>query len=97
MARQVIWTPQAEADLLHLCMYLDKEWGDRVRVAFLDDLDQAVDLISSFPNIFRSTGYRDVREAVITKHNILFYRVAEDVVYLLSIWDTRQDPGQRPY
>ena len=96
MARKVIWTPQAEADLLSICEYLDREWGDRVRTAFLDEVDEVIGLILSFPNMYRNSGFRDVREAVITRHNILFYRIAKDAIYLLSIWDTRQDPERRP-
>lgn len=95
MARKVIWTPQAETDLLRICEYLDREWGDRVRSAFLDEVDEVVGLIISFPNMYRSSDFRDVREAVITRHNILFYRIAKDTIYLLSIWDTRQDPARR--
>lgn len=97
MAREVIWTPRAQADLLAVCGYLDREWGQRVKEAFLADVDEVIACIQVFPNIFRASGHLDIREALVTKHNLLFYRVNEERIYLLSLWDTRQNPEGRPY
>ena len=37
----------------------------------------------------------DVREAPITKHNLLLYRVTDNTIYLLYFWDTRKDPERK--
>jgi plasmid stabilization system protein ParE len=97
MARQVIWTPRALADLDHLLTYLYQEWGERVMLAFLDEIDEVIICIEQFPFVFRASGHLDIREAVVTRHNILFYRVTPNAIYLLSIWDTRQAVEKRPY
>ena len=97
MAREVIWTPRAEEDLLNVCSYLDRVWGERVKMAFLSEVDEVVECIRTFPNIFRSSGRADIREALVTRHNLLFYRITGDRIYLLTLWDTRQDPNERPF
>ncbi len=97
MAREVIWTPRAEEDLLTVCSYLDREWGERVKRAFLAEVEEVVDCILTFPNIYCSSGHADIHEALVTKHNLLFYRITEGRIYLLTLWDTRQDPDKRPY
>jgi hypothetical protein len=68
-----------------------------VKSAFLAEVDEVVECIRTFPYIFRSSGHADIREALVTKHNVLFYRITEDRIYLLTLWDTRQDPEKRPF
>lgn len=97
MAREVIWTPRAGSDLLGVCDYLEREWGERALSAFLDDVDEVVECIRLFPFLFRASGHKDIREAVVTRHNFLFYRITEDRVFLLTLWDTRRDPASRPF
>mgnify|MGYP000851673347 CR=1 FL=1 len=97
MGRQVIWTPRAEEDLQRICRYLSAEWGSTVLNTFLDTVDGTVERIRIFPHLFRSSGKADVREALITKHNLLFYRVTADRIFLLTIWDTRRNPESRPF
>lgn len=97
MEREVICTPRAEEDLLNVCSYLDREWGERVKSAFLAEVDEVVDCILSFPSICRSAGHADIHEALVTKHNLLFHRDMEVRIYLLTLWDTRQHPDKRPY
>jgi hypothetical protein len=65
--------------------------------AFLADVDEVVQCIRMCPFIFRASGYKDVREALVTKHNLLFYRITEDRIFLLTLWDTRRDPASRPF
>jgi plasmid stabilization system protein ParE len=49
--------------------------------------------ITSHPHIgIRSFIADDVRSVLITRHNRLYYRISEQTIEIINIFDTRQDP-----
>ena len=64
---------------------------------FLDDVDEAVDMILHHPSIGtidplfadRSVTYRSV---VVDGLSKMVYRVEEDVIYIAAMWDCRREP-----
>jgi plasmid stabilization system protein ParE len=92
MARQVVWTPRAKSDLLHIIIYLEEVWSVKDAVAFSKTLNDCITSISENPYIFRPSIKSGIREALVTKHNLIFFKYSETQIDILFIWDTRQHP-----
>jgi len=43
----------------------------------------------SFPTTKRK---QNIRRAVLTKHNSIYYKIEKDSIQLIAIFDNRQDP-----
>ena len=44
-----------------------------------------------------STKVPDVQWILITKHNKLYYRVKGEIIYVITLFDTRQNPNRNKY
>jgi plasmid stabilization system protein ParE len=94
MHKPVIWSPSSENDFKNILDYLDKNWGPKVVVNFIDLTENIVNQISANPRQFPICYRRKkIRRCVITKHNTLFYRDGKINVEILRIYDMRQDPA----
>lgn len=96
MVKKIIWTPQAEKSFDAVINYLQEQWSEKEIVNFVEKVNTVVSHIAHFPLSYRSAGKDDMREALITKHNLLLYRIAGNTVYILYCWDTRKNPMKKP-
>ncbi len=96
MVKEIIWTPLAEKTHDAVIDYLEQEWSEKEVTNFIVKVNNIVLHISRHPLAYRSAGKEDVREAIITKHNLLLYRISGQIIYLLYFWDTRKNPARKP-
>jgi plasmid stabilization system protein ParE len=94
MAKRVIWSNLASNEKYDIFNYWNsrnksKAYSKKLNVLF----NEAIQLIKDFPTIGRLTDISNVRRFVVRDYLIL-YKVAADAIYILSIWDTRQDPDK---
>jgi plasmid stabilization system protein ParE len=91
--RKIIWTPEADTDVAQILFYLDENWDNKVALRFLDKLDGLLFQIEKnpfqFPIFFKS---QKIRKCVVTMQNSLFYQFDEYNIFILRIYDTRQNP-----
>jgi plasmid stabilization system protein ParE len=84
--------------LLKLLDYLKTEWGENVSEAFIVKLQKRLNTLSMQPYIgVPSSLIRPVRSILITKHNRLYYRIKDDTIEVINMYDTRSDPQKNPY
>jgi len=95
MVKPVLLTHHAKADLDSITLYLFKNWKLSVLENFLALYEAKIRIIAEYPSrypfIHQSSG---LRKAVLTKHNIILYREKPEHIEVISIFDTRQDPGK---
>ena len=96
MAKKIIWTPEAEKTFDAIIDYLQEYWSEREIGNFIERVNSVTEHIKRHPLSYRSAGKEDVREALITKQNLLLYRVSGETIYLLYFWDTRKNPERKP-
>jgi plasmid stabilization system protein ParE len=94
---QVIYKKRFQQKLLRLLDYLHKEWNLQVADDFIIAFQKKVNTISLNPNIGKQSNVLDVRTILITKHNRLYYRVKDDTIEIINMYDTRTNPKQNPY
>ena len=77
--------------------YLLKNFGEVVMDKFILKVEKIVSLVSQKPKMFRHSAKMNIHQVLITKHNLLFYRIIENKVELLTFFDTRQNPTKKPF
>ena len=97
MAYEIVYSRAAEKQLNALVAYLEIEWSERVADSFLVVFNDKLELLRLNPKLGRPLE-RDpsIRKVTLTKHNLLYYTFDLSQVYLLTIFDTRQDPDKNP-
>ena len=94
---EVIWLPQAENDLDEILRYLQQKWGERVLEEFIVKLERIIKLICEQPTMFRHSSKMNIHQVLVTKHNLLFYRIKENNIEILTLFDTRRNPTTKPF
>ncbi|MCW3103995.1 MAG: hypothetical protein JWO09_2435 [Bacteroidetes bacterium] len=95
MAKEVKWTPEAEDTFEKIILYLQDKWTEREVSNFVNASSKIISYISENSLMFRQSRKHNIREAVVTKHNLLLYRVKPRHIELLAFWDTRKNPRKK--
>ncbi|MCW5900081.1 MAG: type II toxin-antitoxin system RelE/ParE family toxin [Flavobacteriales bacterium] len=94
MVESIRWAPEAEAGFLQVIAYLRAEWSEREAMRFIQRTDTMVRMLMRFPGMSRK-GRKGTREVLVTKHNIMCFRVKGSELQIVGFWDTRQHPRRR--
>lgn len=94
MVETVRWSPEAEARFHAVVAYLRAEWSERDAMRFVQRTDTMVKLMMRFPGMSRR-GRKGTREVLVTKHNLMAFRVQGSELQIVGFWDTRQHPAKR--
>lgn len=93
MIFNVVVSERAERNLEEIVNYLESEWSARIRDKYLLILKKKLKLISQKPLMYpASLKKKAVHRCVITKHSILYYRIQDDRVEVITIQDARRNP-----
>ena len=75
-----------------------REWGSLVAQSFLKRTNDIIELLSEYPYLgTKENPKKSIRGFLLTKHNRLFYIVADDQIILLNFFDTRSGPKRAKY
>ena len=98
MRLEVRFTEEAEKNLQDIVAYLEEVWNEKVVDEFINEIDEQIDRIAEMPYLFPKTKKREkVRKCLINKRVALFYKITENVIFLLSFRSTRQNPESSLY
>lgn len=98
MERQIIWTPQAEKTLTQIVEYLEENWTEKEVKKLFVKIDKTISLIQQNPKVFRCLSKKSsLYEALVTKQNVLIYKIINDCIYLITFWDTRRNPKKKKF
>ena len=90
---KLIWSDEALLNLKGIIEYLEKSWTTREIKKFARLLDKNLNLIKENPQAFPKSDHSEYfRRAVISKQVSVFYRIENQVVHIISVFDNRQDP-----
>ncbi|WP_408015651.1 type II toxin-antitoxin system RelE/ParE family toxin [Rhizobium alarense] len=93
---RIVYLPSTRADLLWFRRYYEHVFPEgltRARNRF-----RAIErLLRDNPNAGRPSGVADIRELPVSKTPFLvIYRVREDRIEILRLWDARRNPDHAP-
>lgn len=95
MAHEIIWTEKATEDFDKMIENLAEFNTTNYARKFVSLFYEKLDLIALMPFIgVQSQKRKGVRRLVVTKNISLAYILIIDQIYLLRVFDARQNPGQ---
>lgn len=89
----VKWTRKADQSFNRIVDYLLDVWTVEIATNFVDIVDHTIKLIVKNPEMFKVSQYDNIsREAFITKHTTMFYRILDDSIEIEYFWGNFDDP-----
>ena len=94
MAKQVVWTLRAQDDRKKILGYWklrnkSSTYSKKLNALF----KESVKIIVDFPEIGKLTDDKKVRIKIV-KDYLILYEESKTRIFILSIWDSRQDPDK---
>ncbi len=92
MARKVIWSLLAQSDRKNILDYWRKRNQSDAYSRKLNGLfTEAIQIIQEYPQIGKKTNLEGVRIKIV-KDYLIIYELSDSYIYILTIWDSRQEP-----
>ncbi len=89
----LIWSDEALNNLKCILDYLEGRWTKKEITRFVRLLDKHLLLIKENPFLFpKSKNSTEYRKAVISKQVSLYYKISNNEIYLITLFDNRQNP-----
>ena len=98
MVKSIIWSDEAEETFEAMVSYLQEQYSLKTATKFADAVYDKIDILILYPDIGRpSTKNSSVKIVQIDKNVIMFYRFDGNELFIVDIFNTRQDPKLRKY
>jgi plasmid stabilization system protein ParE len=98
MAYKIEWTDDALEDMRKVLEYLVNHWSYKTADEFEEITLSRLDTLADSPLIgITSSANKAVRSILLTKHNKLYYQISENLIIVLNIFDTRQNPSKNKF
>ena len=96
MAYQIKLSKLFIRKVVYILKYLEENWSKKVADEFTETLDKKMLLLAKNSLIGKDCD-KDltVKRILITPHNKLFYRVKGRTVFIITLFDTRQNPKKK--
>ncbi len=90
---KIEWSFRARLNYFTLLDYMESEFGEVVLWRWVDDVESAIELIRTNPQLYPFARPRSrARRAVVHEFLTIYYREKKDSVELISLWDNRRNP-----
>lgn len=84
MAIVIHWTEEAIESYNAVVVYLSENWSEKVVDGFIEKVSNKLKVLETGKVKFRQSAKRNIHEVLITRHNLLIYRVYEDRIDLIT-------------
>lgn len=96
---KTILTNLAKQQIRQTAKYIHKEFGKKRRDEFIQEVRQARHLLESTPHIGSAepllAELPDMYRSYVMNHlNKIIYRLKDDTIVIVDLWDTRREPGK---
>jgi len=92
MAKQVVWSFRAQSERKQILDYWRQRNKSNLYSKKLNALfKESIKIIKDFPQVGKLTNVPNTRIKVV-KDYLIIYEETETQIFILTIWDSRQDP-----
>ena len=92
MARQVVWSLRAQAERKQILEYWKRRNKSNAYSKKLNQLfKESIRIIRDFPQVGKGTDDPNARIKIVRDY-LIIYEATESQIFILTIWDSRQDP-----
>jgi plasmid stabilization system protein ParE len=94
MAKEIVWSARAQKERFEILEY----WKNRNKSANysikLNNLFiNSIELVAEMPELGKPTSYPNVRIKIIRDY-FIYYHITDTLIEVVTIWDTRRNPGK---
>jgi plasmid stabilization system protein ParE len=90
---KILWTNRALSDLKNIVTYLEENWTVNEIQKFTRLLDLQLNRLIIHPFLFpASNKYKKIRKSVLTRQISIYYRVINNEIQIITLFDNRQNP-----
>ncbi|MAN25854.1 MULTISPECIES: type II toxin-antitoxin system RelE/ParE family toxin [Mesonia] len=94
-SKQIIWTNNAKTEFYQILeFYIERNQSPIYSQKLLLEVEDLISTLENNEFIGRLTSDKSVRVFPI-KHFLLFYSIQNEIIYILSFWDNRQDENKK--
>ena len=94
MAKQIVWSQRAQRDRKEILEYWRVRNKSNTYSKKLNRLfKESIKIITDFSEIGKPTDQANTRIKIV-KDYLIIYEETETQILILTIWDSRQDPGK---
>jgi plasmid stabilization system protein ParE len=96
MIFEVVFTKRAEKDFENISNYIESKFGDNALLRFKTLVIEFATVLQFFPEIGSlELEDKNIRASVVHSRLRVFYKIKNDRVTILRLFDTRQHPDKR--
>ena len=92
--RKLEFSDRSLKEIRNTVDYLKVKWSERISDNFLKELKRNIDLIQINPELFPISEFEGLSKCVISKQTSVFFIIKNDTIYIVSVFDTRQNPNK---
>lgn len=94
---KIHWHKRAADQLHQVEEYVLRDFGERIRQEFMDEVEQATLSLADMPTmgkidplfVYRKLTYRSI---IVRRLNKIVYYVKNNTIHVAAFWDTRCEP-----
>lgn len=95
MVYKLVLSKQAETELYNILDYLSTKWNENIAKEFANIFEKKLDLIKYNPFLYPSFKNNNIiRKCVVVKQVSVYYRISNDEVQIITVFDSRQNPDK---
>jgi plasmid stabilization system protein ParE len=87
-------TPRAERNFDSIVDYIKQTWGEKTAKVFIQKVDEIFKLLKNFP-LMGQVEKNDIRGFQLSPQTRILYRIRDNKIIILSLFDVRQDPNKK--
>ena len=91
---KIFLTSRAERNYDSIKNYIKQEWGDKTAEEFAQKTDDLFNLLKIYP-LMGQIEKDDIRGFQLSPHARILYRVREEKIVILALFDVRQNPKKK--
>jgi len=93
MAKKIVWSERAQVDRKMIFSYWNqRNKSTRYSIKLNNLFEEAVVLISIYPNIGKKTNRPHVRVKIVREY-LIYFRESEKEIYILTIFSSHRNPS----
>lgn len=97
MVVSVKWTKRAQSNFEDTVQYIENEWGTKSSQKFVGKVNRLLQTLRNQSGVGKiEIKEKGIRAFVFTRQNTVFYRIKENKIIILAIFDNRRNPKQKP-
>jgi len=91
---QVFVTPRAERNFESIVNYISNKWGVKTAQQFIQKTDEMFELLKNYPTMGQIEK-GNIRGFQLSTQTRVLYRIREDKIIVLALFDVRQNPSKK--